>query len=165
MARLLVFGCFPNNTRSVLGKVLTLTFVRIELLFDSGHGFCPFARRLVDRELHVTELADAEDWNILDAPNDPKFSPWHIDILRRQRRRSSPVDLKRHHYRNSRHGRLSFAERDSQGRNPLLYLSCNPCRSRRTVRPKGNSRNEAFVSPTSDHGGCSAARQHTGMER
>src|ERR1035437_2326185 len=74
---LILFSRFADDPRSGLVNVLALAFVRVELLLNSGLCFRRPTERLMCRELHITELADPQHWNVIRAPNDPKFSLWH----------------------------------------------------------------------------------------
>jgi hypothetical protein len=61
-----------------LSEILPLTLVRIKLSLDSGLCFCLFSGGLENRKLHVAEFADSKHRNVFDAPDDPKFSLWHV---------------------------------------------------------------------------------------
>ena len=85
--RLNLVGSSLHGSRRALGEVLALALVCVELLLDSSLCFGLSAQRMVYWELHITEFADSEHWNVLDAPDDPKASFWHEDSLRRFRSR------------------------------------------------------------------------------
>src|SRR5450759_2688482 len=92
--RLLVLGRFAHDPQSVLTAVHRLALVCVELLLNSG--FIGRAERSHGGKLHVAVFADAELWGFA---HDPKFSLCHTLSLRRSHR-STPVEIKRHHYRN-----------------------------------------------------------------
>ena len=50
-------------------------------------------------ELHIAELADSQHWNVIGAPDDPKFPFCHVSSLRRSVRRSRADNINLHHYR------------------------------------------------------------------
>jgi hypothetical protein len=90
--RLLVLGRFAHDPQSVLTAVHRLALVCVELLLNSG--FIGRAERSHGGKLHVAVFADAELWGFA---HDPKFSLCHTLSLRRSHR-STPVEIKRHHY-------------------------------------------------------------------
>jgi hypothetical protein len=60
-----------------LVHILGLAFVRVELLLDSGLRFRLPAQGMMCWKLHIAELADSQYWNVIGAPDDPKFSLCH----------------------------------------------------------------------------------------
>src|ERR1035437_6973846 len=49
-------------------------------------------------ELHIAEHADSQHWNVIGAPDDPKFPFCHVSSLRRSVRRSRADNINLHHY-------------------------------------------------------------------
>src|SRR5450759_1134273 len=92
--RLLVLGRFAHDPQSVLTAVHRLALVCVELLLNSG--FIGRSERGHGGKLHVAVFADAELWGFA---HDPKFSLCHAPSLRCPSWRSTPVEIKRHHYR------------------------------------------------------------------
>ena len=90
----LAFRGLPHNPQSVLTAVHRLTLVCVELLLN--FGFIGRSERSHGGKLHVAVFADAELWGFA---HDPKVSLCHAPSLRRPCWRSSPVEIKRHHYR------------------------------------------------------------------
>ena len=96
-SKLFVLGCFTHDSQGVLAAIHELALVGVELLLDAG--FNRRSERGHGAKLHVAILADAE---LRRFSHDPKFSLFHDPSLRRPPNRSSPVEIKRHHYRKSR---------------------------------------------------------------
>jgi hypothetical protein len=91
--RLLVFRCFTHDSQRVLTAVCEFALVHVEPLLNIV--LCRFDRHQAGGKLHVTVLADAEQGMV---SHDPKFSFCHAPSLRCPPRRSSPVEIKLHHY-------------------------------------------------------------------
>jgi len=91
--RLLVFRCFTHDSQRVLTAVREFALVHVEPLLNIV--LCRFDRHQAGVKLHVAVLADAEQGMV---SHDPKFSFCHALSLRCPPRRSSPVEIKRHHY-------------------------------------------------------------------
>jgi hypothetical protein len=93
-ARLLILGCFTHDSQRVLTAVRELALVHAEPLLNIVLG--RFDRHQTAGELRVAILTDAEQGMVT---HEFKFSLCHVSSLRRSFRRSSPVEIKRHHYR------------------------------------------------------------------
>jgi hypothetical protein len=94
-ARLLVLSRFAHDPQSVLAAVLPLALMRLELFLDGDFIRC--SEWGYGAKLQVAVLADSKQRLF---SHDPKFSLCHTPSLRCPIRRSTPVDFKRHHYRN-----------------------------------------------------------------
>jgi hypothetical protein len=98
--RLFIFRGFTHDLEGVLAAVHRLALVRLELLLNGSQK--RRSERGYGAELHIAVLANAKLRRFTD---DPKFSLLcHTPSLRRSLRRSTPVEIKRHHGYN---GRLS----------------------------------------------------------
>src|ERR1017187_9397785 len=90
---LLIPGRFTHDSQRVLTAVCEFALVHVEPLLNIV--LCRFDRHQAGGKLHVTVLADAEQGMV---SHDPKFSFCHAPSLRCPPRRSSPVEIKLHHY-------------------------------------------------------------------
>jgi len=95
--RLLILGCFAHDPQSVLTAVREFALVGFELLLNAR--LLVFAERNQGgTKLHVAILADPQQGRTVVFSHDSQFPLGHGNILRRQRGRSTPVQMKRHHY-------------------------------------------------------------------
>lgn len=91
---LLVFRGLAHNPQGVLTAVEAFTLVRVESCLNVALG--RFDWQQAGGKLGAAVFADAQQGTF---SHDPKVSPCHPLSLRRRMGRSTPVEIKRHHYR------------------------------------------------------------------